>query len=76
MGEYVGVKRLDVFILYVGERLKAKNEEKTYRIYVTDCLKGFVGGKKRWIDYITPPKTFNADEIANDVIKRAGLVIT
>ena len=76
MGEYVGVKRLDVFIFYMAERYKARTKEETYRIYVTDCLRALTKAKKRWIEYITPPKSFNADQVANDIIERAGLVIT
>lgn len=76
MGEYVGVKRLDVFIIYASDRLREKNEEKTFRIYVTDCLKHLARVEERWIDMIRPRQTFDADKVAKDVIERAGLVVT
>lgn len=76
MGEYVGVKRLDVFIFYASARYREKHEEKTYRIYLTDCARAMAGAQERWIDIITPRQTFDADKIAEDIIERAGLVIT
>lgn len=74
MGEYVGVKRLDVFLNYAMYRLIARRREEIYQIYVTDHLKALLGSSKRFIDYINPKPDINADEIVLDIIERAGLV--
>lgn len=59
----------------------------TYRVYVSDTLRiisentaRFGGGayiKQRYYDVINPPKvdTRTGDEIAEDIIKRAGLKV-
>lgn len=59
----------------------------TYRVYVSDTLRiisentaRFGGGvytKQRYYDVINPPKvdTRTGDEIAADIIKRAGLKV-
>lgn len=47
-----------------------------YRVYTTDCLGGIVGAKTRYFDLIhtkTNVDTRSGDEIALDVIKKAGL---
>lgn len=76
MGEYVGAKRLDVFIYYAMARFEKEAAEKVYRVYITDHLKALCGSNgKRWIDWIEPPPDFDADEIAADIINRAGLVL-
>lgn len=58
----------------------------SFRAYVTDCLRVLSMGQKyavtieRWEDIVAPEKrvedTRTGDEIAADVIKRAGLVVT
>lgn len=78
MGEYVGVKRLDVFMRYALFKLVERQREDTYRIYVTDHLRAIVGtnaSPTRWIDRITPKEEIDADEIVADIIDRAGLVV-
>ena len=67
--------------------LKKQHQEMQYRVYVTDCLKmiaentaNFAKGqymKARYYDIITPKKqdTRTGDEIVEDIIKRAGLVV-
>ena len=68
---------------------KAKQQAKdtAYRVYVTDCLKliaentaNFSRGryvKARYYEIIHPAKvdTRTGDEIVEDIIKRAGLVV-
>ena len=63
------------------------NLDKAYRIYVTDCLKmisrstaGFLKGpymQTRFYDiaFKRNPETRTGEEIAADIIKRAGLVV-
>ena len=67
---------------YVSARLEQELREVTYRYYITDAL--YAQGenrrmKHRFVDIISgkvkPPDTRSGDEIAEDVIKRAGLKI-
>lgn len=63
---------------YFVSRFKKDNEERIYRIYMTDSL--YYQGRNmttasRYIDLIKPQKVDNrtGDEIANDVIAKMGL---
>ena len=68
-------------------RYKREQEEKAYRVYVTDALRltventaKFAGGnyiKARYIDIIEPKKHDNrtGEEITADIIQRCGLVV-
>lgn len=79
MAEYRCAMTVKAFVRYCYERFKRETEEKSYRIYVTDALRGLCGGEKvqRWIDIITPQKvdTRSQDEIINDIITGAGITI-
>ena len=58
-------------------------KDTAYRVYVTDCLKlitentGNISLKSRYYDIIHPKKedTRTGEEIVEDIIKRAGLVV-
>lgn len=55
-------------------------EEKLYRIYVTDCIGGFTKSKVRYYDWINPDKSENEqlddqDEFLKNLNKRAGLTM-
>lgn len=76
MGEYVGVKRLDVFINYALYRLRERQQDDLYKAYMSDHIKALTGSKTRWIELIKPPKKIDADKVAADIINRAGLVIS
>lgn len=68
-------------------KVNQQAKDTAYRVYVTDCLKmiaentaNFSKGqymKARYYDIITPKKqdTRTGDEIVEDIIKRAGLVV-
>lgn len=66
------------------ERYYTQQEEEAYRIYVTDALKTitentcrFNGGgtmSKRWYDLTKPADTRTAEEIADEVVRKAGLI--
>ena len=68
-------------------RYKREQEEKAYRVYVTDALRltventaKFAGGnyiKARYIDIIEPKKhdSRTGEEITADIIQRCGLVV-
>lgn len=68
-------------------RFEQDAKEKSYRVYVTDCLQAlskntakYASGAyitDRWIDRIEPKKqdTRTGAEIAADVIKKAGLKV-
>ena len=68
---------------YCISRYKHKQEEKQFRVYITDALMtiannvaNFGGGNKivtRYIDLDKPQDTRTGNEIAVDVMKRAGL---
>lgn len=59
--------------------LARTTEEKLYRVYITDCLCGLCGGKKRFYDIVYRHDTNIAereksgDDIALDIIKRHNL---
>lgn len=68
-------------------KVNQQAKDTAYRVYVTDSLKliaentaNFAKGqymKARYYDIITPKKqdTRTGDEIVEDIIKRAGLVV-
>lgn len=68
-------------------RYKREQEERAYRVYVTDALRltaentaKYVGGeyiKARYIEIIEPKKQDNrtCEEITADIIQRCGLVV-
>lgn len=59
--------------------LARTTEEKLYKVYMTDCLCGLCGGKKRFYDIVYRHDTNIAereksgDDIALDLIKRHNL---
>lgn len=68
-------------------KVKQQAKDTAYRVYVTDCLKLIAENtaniscgqymKARYYDIITPKKqdTRTGDEIVEDIVKRAGLVV-
>ena len=73
---------------YVLAQYRREQEDKAYRIYVTDALRlisentaSSVGGKyitARFADVIAPPKEEDnrtCEEITADIIARCGLVV-
>ena len=58
-------------------KIEQDEQELAYKIYMTDSLKGIVGMKSRWIDLIDkkPVDNRTGDEIAIDVIQKAGLIV-
>lgn len=44
-----------------------------YRYYVTDMLRSYMGAKTRYYDIIHPVDDFDAEEVVDDIIERAGL---
>ena len=53
-------------------------EADAYRIYIADTLKSTSEGKRlqqRWSDLLRTPANFDADEIMEQVIERAGLEV-
>ena len=69
-------------------KVNQQAKDTAYRVYVTDCLKLIAENtanisrgqymKSRYYDIIHPAKadTRTGDEIVEDIIKRAGLVVT
>lgn len=67
---------------YVMARFDTERREDTYRFYLTDCF--YLSGQNkhftvRYEDLIKgrwkPPQDVDGDEIAADVIAKAGLVV-
>ena len=68
-------------------KVNQQAKDTAYRVYVTDCLKLIAENtanisrgqymKSRYYDIISPVKvdTRTGDEIVEDIIKRAGLVV-
>lgn len=70
---------------YALSRYRREAEDKAYRVYITDALKvltgntaNYAGGSVmsgRYADLWKPADTRSAEEVAADVIKKAGLVV-
>ena len=65
---------------YVSARIIQKNEEELYKFYVADTLQGMFTNQyyqTSFKDILQRPKIEqkSADEIVNDIIERAGLVV-
>lgn len=55
---------------YVEARVEQEVQEYTYRIYVTDVLKGLINTNERYYDWITRPRkveTRTAEEIIDNI---------
>lgn len=75
------------FMRYVNARYESQERDLAYRIYVTDCLRiisentaKYSGGKYvsaslHDILYPKPEDTRTGEEIAADIIRRAGLEV-
>ena len=72
---------------YAVSKVNQQAKDTAYQVYVTDCLKLIAENtanisrgqymKSRYYDIIRPAKvdTRTGDEIVEDIIKRAGLVV-
>ena len=68
---------------YAVFKASQKAKDTAYQVYITDCLKmitervASVSIKSRYYEIINPKKvdTRTVDEIVEDIIKRAGLVV-
>lgn len=79
-GEYRGRRNIRPFLRYVIARLDEENREMAYRIYVTQSLQNVPQNKyitKSYYDMIYPKPEDNrsAEEIADDIIEKAGLIM-
>ena len=80
-GEYRGKRNVRLFRNYVLSRLKAKIRRDTWETYISDSLYAQGDGKrllKRFSDILDskPEDNRTGKEIADDVIKRIGLIRT
>ena len=58
--------------------MKRETIEYSYRKYVTDSLHLSSQNmyiKDKWSDLLNPPPDIDADEVVNDIIGRAGLIV-
>lgn len=65
---------------YVMARYVEYQHEMAYRVFITDALykdaeNRFIPARMRFYDVIHPPKKVSGDEIALEVINKAGLVV-
>lgn len=79
-GEYRGRRELKPFLRYVISRYQADNRNMAYRFYVTTALQNIPQGKCTTISfydmlYKEQEEEKTADEIAMDVIAKAGLIL-
>lgn len=72
--------RAGAFLRYSAARLRAANEERSFRVYVTDTAWLAASNMRpadRWLEIIEPPKAKDIDpeQIVGSVIERAGLKV-
>lgn len=62
---------------YTVARYNENQREVAYRIYVTDSLKALTGSSARYADFLEnkPVDNRSGKEIADDIIKRAGIEV-
>lgn len=75
LGEYRGPSHFHALTRYMIARRERRNEELSYRIYVTDSLRNAPQGKymsKRWADLIKPHEDIDVDDIIDHVIARVS----
>lgn len=71
-GEYRGQRNLGNFLKYVRAKIREKSEELSFKVYVTDSLKGIfksMGGEvnMRYYDVISETKT--EERTADEIVK-------
>lgn len=78
-GEYQGNrKNIKAYIRYVVAKLEQERETTAYRVYMSENIRTLSGVKISFWDWTHPTttqkqETRTGDEIAFDIIKRAGL---
>ena len=62
---------------YTVARYNDQQRELAYRIYVTDSLRALIGASARYADFLEnkTEDTRTGREIADDIIKRAGIEV-
>ena len=82
MGEYVGPRRARPFLCYVKARAKREDEERSWRLYMSEQAALTPQGKymrQSWGEIVEssrrPVDGRSAEQIAADVIERAGLEV-
>ena len=82
MGEYVGPRRPRPFLCYCKARAKREDEERSWRLYMSEQAHLSPQGKymtQSWMELVEssrkPADNRSADEIVADVVKGAGLEV-
>lgn len=60
---------------YVRARCGSEERAEAYRVYMSECMRAFIGGAEGYYAITHPAPDFDADEVAEDVIRRAGLEV-
>ena len=77
---------MGLFLQYVEARLRLREEEALFRVYLTDCQKALLDGMshlaggsrmtRRYLELLEPaPSPKSGEEIARDVLSRAGIKV-
>ena len=75
LGEYHGPSHFHALVRFMIARRERRNQELSYRTYVTDSLMNAPQGRyisTRWADLITPHEDIDADAIIEHVIARVS----
>ena len=70
---------MGAFVRYAVAVSRRETEERVFRVYVTESLRLQGQGKcisTPWLDIIEPKPAPDAGKIIDDVVTRAGLVMT
>lgn len=67
-GEYRG-RTVKGFIKYVIAKYRKNSEEKSYKVYITDCLSALTKMNTRWYDFINGT---NAEERKQDEAEKVA----
>lgn len=82
MGEYVGPRRAHPFLCYCKARADREDEQRSWRAYMAQQATLSPQGRfmqRPWLELLKegrkPRDTRSADEIIDDVVRKAGLEV-
>ena len=67
-----------LFARYLVARYERSQKELSWRVYVTDALYSLTKGgslSNRWIDIVNPPPEIDPEQVIEQTVSKAGLVI-
>lgn len=78
LGTYRGPMRPLAFVMYAAEDKRRRDEDEAYRVYVAEQLRLHGEGKylpSSLYDLLHPKEDFDAGQVIESVIERAGLEV-